>query len=173
LWNRSGTQRPERLRRLVETAGEYHPTVGGGEPARAGHDDLLAAENLVHLDGALDLVGHDVARVVVRADTADAHIIHQLAEFLGLLRRVIPVQRVVFHRLVADLGDLATVFMTSAFTSSRTENSSSPIGTFFLAAEAPPTPVRRLLRRVTSENERLDSLRDSVSLMKPSILSLG
>ena len=92
-----------------ELAGEFFPVFGplrstglGGEHKQPGTDDLVEFNRL----------GHRIARrerldVVMRRIAAQAEIVHQAADFLGIRHRPVIIGRIKLHHFIADLGDRA------------------------------------------------------------------
>jgi hypothetical protein len=97
----SGVERPPLERMVVEArdhlvrlelvgrggqlVGESLPAVGAAHLRRAGQDDRVAPDDLVQLDGAIDVRVAQKLRAVVRRRTVDAEIVQQPAVLFRLL----------------------------------------------------------------------------------------
>ena len=82
---------------------ELLPAGDAGHPAGAGHDDVLAADDLIELDRLLQAVGRERRRAVVRRAALDAQVVEQLAHVLRRRGRPVEVRRVELDDLVAHL----------------------------------------------------------------------
>jgi hypothetical protein len=74
---------------------------------RTGHHDGRAPENLVELDGLLQVVAAEGVGAVVRGPARDAQVVEPLTSLLGLLGRPLEIGRVELDDLVAHLGHRA------------------------------------------------------------------
>ena len=88
------------LRKLIP---QRFPAVDSIDAARAGHHDVLAADNLVQLDCLGQSFGGEGRRIVVRGVALDAEIVQQLAHFLGFGGRPPEIRCVKFDHLVTHL----------------------------------------------------------------------
>jgi hypothetical protein len=71
----------------------------------AGDDDVLAAEKVVHVSSALDVLGIEIVGVIVSGEAFYAEIVQELSHLLGLCFGPFVVGGVELDALVAHLGD--------------------------------------------------------------------
>ena len=88
-----------------QRVGERLPAVRARGLAGAGDDDVLAADDLIELDGLGHAVGGNRLRAVVGRQALDAEVVEELADVLRLFGGPAVVRRVELDDLVAHLGD--------------------------------------------------------------------
>jgi hypothetical protein len=69
-----------------EAFGDRAPAVEALDAPRAGHDHVLAAEDLVQFDGLIDALRSEGVGAVVRGAALDVQVIQKLADLLGVVR---------------------------------------------------------------------------------------
>jgi hypothetical protein len=72
---------------------------------RAGHDHIFAAEDQVHVAGAIDILGAEILLVIMCRIALDAQVVEQFAHLLGLAFTPLEIGRIKFDALVSELGD--------------------------------------------------------------------
>ena len=104
---RAKTQRLELFGGAAQDVRYTLPAIEAVDSSRAGHDDELAPDDLVDLDGVWKVLGGECAVAVVGREAADADVVHELFHILGVGGRPVEIGSVELDAFVAHFGDAA------------------------------------------------------------------